>query len=178
MLLSKQILGLNLRCLIVKSHFDLKGKFILGDFSQEGSDLGKFDLVVASGVLYLMVEPVRFLEKFAQLSDGLFLWTHYFDYDFSQWHPHLLSHLSKGKWNYKDPDLFHYKGLDIKVIKQEYGETLGWSGFRGGPEDYSYWIEKQGLMLLYSQLGYQNVEAAFDDIGHQNGPSVCTFATK
>lgn len=171
-------IGAFLRCLIVKNEYSLKSKFLLGDFNELDVDTRKFDLVLASGVLYHMVEPIKFLEKFSKCANSLFLWTHYFEYDLTKWNRGLGEQIKNGKWNYRAPDIVQYKDLEIRVIKQHYGDSLGWSGFCGGPEEYSYWIEKNDLLKLLSKLGYGKIEIAFDDVKHQNGPSFCVLAQK
>lgn len=171
-------IGAFLRCLTVKNQYDLKAKFLLGDFNKLKTEKNQFDLVLASGVLYHMADPVSFLEKFSRCSDKLFLWTHYFESDLSLWNINLKEQLDNGKWNYKNPEIVRYKGVDIKIIKQQYGESLGWSGFCGGPEDYSYWIDKADLLKLLKALGYKKIDLAFDDPAHQNGPSFCVYACK
>ncbi|STO57339.1 class I SAM-dependent methyltransferase [Grimontia hollisae] len=171
-------IGAFLRCLIVKNQYSLKSKFLLGDFNKFDANGSKFDLVCASGILYHMTDPVGFLEKFSKCSKSLFLWTHYFENDLSKWNPALVSQLENGKWNYKNPDIVKYKGINVKIVKQQYGDALGWAGFCGGLEDYSYWIEKNDLLNLFSKLGYSKIDIAFDDVMHQNGPSFCVLASK
>ena len=55
---------------------------------------------------------------------------------------------------------------------------MGWTGFCGGPENYSYWIDKDDLVNLLRKLGYAKLELAFDNPSHQNGPSFCVLASK
>ena len=171
-------IGAFLRCLAVKNQFDLRAKFLLGDFNKLNTEKSQFDLVLASGVLYHMADPVSFLEKFSRCSDKLFLWTHYFESDLSLWNINLKEQLDNGKWNYKDPEVVRYKDIDVKIIRQQYGESLGWTGFCGGPEDYSYWIDKDDLLQLLKALGYRKIDLAFDEPAHQNGPSFCVYACK
>jgi len=170
--------GAFLRCLVVKNQFNLKSKFLLGDFNKLIDEESKFDLVLASGVLYHMSNPVAFLEKFSKCSERIFLWTHYFDMDLSKWNPILKEQLENGKWNHKTPEIVNYSGLDVKIVKQQYGDSLGWSGFCGGPDEYSYWIEKNDLLALLEKLGYSKIDIAFDNVAHQNGPSFCVIAQK
>jgi hypothetical protein len=170
--------GAFLRCLVVKNQFNLKSKFLLGDFNMFSTAQMKFDLVLASGVLYHMSNPVKLLEKFSQCSEKLFLWTHYFEKDLAKWNPLLTERLNNGKWNYNQPEIVNYDGLNVKIIKQQYGESLGWSGFCGGPEEYSYWIDKGDLLALLEKLGYSNIEIEFDEVDHVNGPAFCVFAQK
>lgn len=172
-------IGAFIRCLTVKNQYSLNAKFLLGDFNKLGMKENQFDLVLASGVLYHMSDPVGCLEKFSKLSDKLYLWTHYFENDLSLWNPNLQKALKRGKWNYKKPEVVNYNNVDVKMIQQKYGSVvMGWSGFCGGPEDYSYWIEKDDLLNLLGALGYTKIDIAFDDPSHRNGPSFCVYACK
>ena len=171
-------IGAFLRCLIVKNQYNLNTKFILGDFTKMVFDENQFDLVVASGVLYHMVDAIQLLEQIASYSKSLFLWTHYFEPDLKLWNPNLKNKLRQGKWNYKDPKVQEYNGLSVRIIKQHYEEALGWDGFCGGPEEYSYWIIKEDLLNLLKKLGFNKIEIAFDTPRHVNGPSFCVFAEK
>jgi len=168
-----------LRSLIVKNHYELKTKFLLGDFTKMVFDENEFDLVFASGVLYHMDDPIGFLKKISNYSKSLYLWTHYFEPDLKLWNPNLKSKLERGKWNYKEPQIENYEGLSVRTIKQNYQDALNLEGlFIGGPEEYSYWIMKDDLLKLLNKLGYKNIEIAFDEPGHQNGPCFCVFAQK
>ena len=71
------------RCLVVKETLRLdRARFHLGDFMKwlEAAP-ARYDLVVASGVLYHSHDPVRLLELICEKADAVFLWTHYFDED-------------------------------------------------------------------------------------------------
>ncbi len=72
--------GAFLRCLIMKNAFNLKTKFLLGDFLQNlHSPETVADLIYASGVLYHLVDPVDFLLRCGEISRNLFIWTFYYD---------------------------------------------------------------------------------------------------
>ena len=171
-------IGAFLRCLIVKNHYNLNTKFLLGDFTKLDFDKNQFDLVVASGVLYHMVDALGFLKQIANYSKSLFIWTHYFEPDLELWNPCLKDQLKQGKWNYKEPKVEQYNGLSVRIIKQHYQESLGWDGFCGGPEEYSYWIMKEDLLNLLKKLGFNKIDISFDTPMHQNGPAFCVFAKK
>jgi len=68
-----------LRCLVVKELVELKtAKFYLGDFNKWLENVEqRYDLVVASGVLYHMDDPIGLLERIAKRTDAFYLWTHY-----------------------------------------------------------------------------------------------------
>src|SRR5262249_8876061 len=69
-----------LRCLITKELLDIKhARFLHGSFLPwlERTEI-RYDLIVASGVLYHMSDPLRLLELIATRCDATYLWTHYF----------------------------------------------------------------------------------------------------
>ena len=170
--------GAFLRCLVTKNHFDLAAKFLLGDFEKMALPEAGFDLVLASGVLYHMKDPVQLLQSLSRAADTLFIWTHYFEPDLSLWHPALQAPLADGKWDHRTPTVVQAEGMDIRLVRQRYGEALGWSGFCGGSDVYSNWIYREDLLGLMKQLGFGRVEIAFDDLAHPNGPAFCLLCRR
>lgn len=170
--------GAFLRCLIAKNYLGLSARFLLGDFEKMDLSDKSFDLVLASGVLYHMKDPVALLDSISKASDRLFIWTHYFEPDLSKWNPVLAPLLKDGKWNYKEPDIRSFNGMDVRLVKQHYGEALGWSGFCGGSDVFSNWIYREDLLKLLGLLGYSRIEISFDDLQHRNGPAFCLYCEK
>ena len=171
-------IGAFLRCLIVKNQYNLNTKFLLGDFTKTVFDENQFDLVVASGVLYHMTDPIQFLKQISNYSKSLYLWTHYFEPDLKLWNPALKNFLEQGKWNYTKPKVEVHNGLSVRIIKQHYGNALGWDGFCGGPEEYSYWIMREDLLNFLKKLGFNKIDIGFDHPMSPNGPSFSVFAEK
>jgi SAM-dependent methyltransferase len=66
------------KCKIIKKLLGMrKAKFLQGDVrSFDFSALGKFDIVLCSGVLYHLLDPLALLQKLSKITDTLFLWTH------------------------------------------------------------------------------------------------------
>lgn len=170
--------GAFLRCLITKNYLDLKAKFLLGDFEKMDLSDRSFDMVLASGVLYHMKDPVGLLNAISKTSDNLFIWTHYFEPDLSKWNSSLSPLLQAKKWKYEEPTIERFDGVDIRMVKQHYGEALGWSGFCGGSDVFSNWIYREDLIALLGKLGFSKIEVAFDDVEHQNGPAFCLLCQK
>jgi len=171
-------IGAFMRCLVVKNQFNLKSDFLLGDFNKMSLASNEYDLVLAFGVLYHMVSPVELLKKISFTSRKLFLWTHYFEEDLGLWNSRLEKQLKQKKWDYKNPEIYQFDNFPIRIIKQKYGDEIGWSGFCGGLENYSYWIVKEDLLELLKRLGYKKIQISFDTVTHQNGPAFCVFAEK
>lgn len=170
--------GAFLRCLIVKNYLQLKSKFLLGDFEKLDLEGKQFDLVLASGVLYHMRDPINLLKALSKITDSIFLWTHYFEPNLSLWNKNLIGQLNSGKWDLDNPVIVNVHGLQVKTIKQSYRESLGWSGFCGGTDIYSNWVYREDLLSALKLFGFHKLEISFDDVSHPNGPAFCVLAQK
>lgn len=166
-----------LRCLITKNYLGMKSKFVLGDFATSFSDETNLDLVVASGVLYHMTNPVDLLQKIAAVSSRLYMWTHYYHPDLSLWDDNVRAQVGT-KWRPDMMETVRVGNLDVRIVPQSYGESLGWDGFCGGPEAHSNWVYRDDLLQLLKDLGYTNIEVTLEQTNHVNGPSFCVLAQK
>jgi hypothetical protein len=155
----------------------LKSNFILGDFTKGFGSSNKFDLVVASGVLYHMTDPIDLLKQISEVSNRVFIWTHYFEPDIEKWNSAIQSQVGL-KWKTSETKSIKFNNRYIRIVPQVYGEALGWDGFCGGPDTYSNWIYKEDIMLILSDFGYTDVKISFDQPDHPNGPSFCILATR
>ena len=70
-----------LKCLIVKDLLNTpRTRFLCGDFiAYLEEQQPRYDIVVASGVLYHMRDPVHLIDLITRTADRVYLWTHYFD---------------------------------------------------------------------------------------------------
>ncbi|MEM8792991.1 MAG: methyltransferase domain-containing protein [Pseudomonadota bacterium] len=170
--------GAFLRCLIAKNLLNMKARFLLGDFEKFDFGSERFDLLVASGVLYHLKDPGEFLKWVSQAADRLFVWTHYFEPDTDRWHPNLQKAIRKGKWETKNVITTHVDGVTVRLVRQRYGDSLGWSGFCGGTDTFSHWMFREDLLSLVERLGYRDIQVNFDQVDHQNGPAFAFFAEK
>jgi hypothetical protein len=170
--------GAFIRCLIAKNYLDLSAKFLLGDFEKMNFSGQSYDIVIASGILYHMKDPVGLLKAISKTSDKLFIWTHYFEPNLSKWNHSLAPLLQSMKWKHKEPIIERYEDMDIRMVRQDYGEALGWSGFCGGSDIFSNWVYREDLLKLLRKLGFKQIEISFEDLQHQNGPSFCLLCEK
>jgi Protein of unknown function (DUF1698) len=154
-----------LRCLVVKEVFGLRRvDFLCGDLLEYLRHTGKaFDLCLASGVLYHMPDPVEMLRLASQVCDRLFLWTHYYDAALVQANPEVAAHFPS-----KSGPPFRY----------EYGDVRDASSFCGGAERHSYWLDRATIDRLLGELGFDQLEYAFDQPDHQNGPALAVLAER
>lgn len=166
-----------LRCLTVKNLLGMSSEFLLGDFARALPAGGPWDLVVASGVLYHMVEPDRLVADLAAASDRVFLWTHYFLDDAAAWHPDAASRIGT-KWRTGEQIERRCNGVDLRLVPMLYEEALGWSGFCGGPERHSLWVRRDDLLNLLRSFGFDDIRTAFDRPDGPNGPSFAVYAAR
>lgn len=162
-----------LKCLITKEVLGYKANTLLGDFipflQKAKSDGDKYDFLLASGVLYHMVDPVGALDLFLSVANKIGIWTHFYDRD-----------VIRPKWPKKfsaTPEYIDYNGLHLEIYRQEYEKALDWSGFCGGSAPYSYWMTKDAIT---SMLGFNNFkfEILAEDMHFQNGPCMLLYVEK
>jgi hypothetical protein len=158
-----------LKCLIVKDALHLKSEFLYGDFRPylEVSPPGRFDFVLAVGVLYHMLEPLKLLHDIARVTDVFGLWTHYFD-------PHIIR--DKLRFDSK-PVIQTVEGKSAEVYRQYYLSSVGTAKFCGGSEPTSCWLTREGLLQYLNCLGFE-VQIGEDNPHHPNGPSILLFARR
>lgn len=162
------------KCLIVKELFNLKKcQFLLGDFVPYLKSLpSRYDLCVASGVLYHMKDPVELISLLAKASDSLFIWTHYFDERL----------LAAQRWSlrkrFSGACDATYEGFRHKLYKHSYGTSLKLAGFCGGNETYSHWMTSQDILAALKYFGFSRIAIDFHEPDHPNGPAFCLACRK
>ena len=162
-----------LKCLCVKELFGLnRVSFQLGDFiSFLEQNKRKFDIVVASGVLYHMADPVKLLDLISNAADKVFIWTHYFDETVITENIALAHKFTK-------METASYQGFEYRFSSQAYKEALEWNGFCGGPERTSKWLAKDSIVGFLEKAGFNDIREGFDHPGHQNGPAFAVCAQR
>lgn len=158
-----------LKCLIVKNALQLNSEFLFGDFRPylERGDIGQFDFVVAVGVLYHMLEPLKLLHDIAAVTNSFGLWTHYYE-------PAIVG--ARLQFN-PNPITQEVAGVSAEVYEQHYLLSVARPGFCGGSEPTSRWLTKNGLMQSVMHLGFE-LEIGEDNPHHPNGPSILLFAKR
>lgn len=162
-----------LKCLIIKEMLKLdRVRFLYGDFIEflKGSE-ARFDLCVASGVLYHMRNPAELIELIAQTADQVFIWTHYYDEALLRAHPTMSHRIAPAQAAVQS-------GFHHMLHRQEYGASLGWNGFCGGSAPYSHWMSRADIISCCEHFGFSSIQLCFDDTDHPNGPSLALLATK
>ncbi len=163
-----------LKCLIVKELLGLsKVKFLCGDFVSYLRDAEhKFDLCIASGVLYHMMNPVELIALLAsRCSKHVFFWTHYYNSDVIHGDPVLTK-------KFPSEEAAEHQGFKHALHRYEYLDALGWGGFCGGSTHYSHWMSRDDILRCINYFGFSNVEIGFDEPNHPNGPSFAVLASR
>jgi len=162
-----------LKCLVIKEILDLKcAHFLLGDFVEYlKQQPERFDICVASGVLYHMRNPVELLFLISQASERIFLWTHYYDAAILEEKPHIAD-------RFTEQVVVEYQGFRHSLYRQEYREALGFSGFCGGSLPFSSWMERNDIISYLKLLGFADININFDHPDHPNGPCFAIAASR
>lgn len=162
-----------LKCLVTKEINQLQRcRFLLGDFVKYlKNTVEKFDICIASGVLYHMTDPVELLSLIAKTSNSAIIWTHYYSEEIIRKSGRNLQRISQ-------PEFREFDGLKYSVHRQHYGISLFRRGFCGGPNKYSYWMPLDDVMRALKHFGFTTVETGFHEPMHQNGPAISITCLK
>lgn len=171
-----------LRCLVTRELMALDGaRFLLGEVGAyvDGAaatwdgDGPAFDLVVASGVLYHLLEPADLVAGLATLSDRVFVWTHHYDAEaLASAEDQTIQGRITGSAPKELPDgstvTYHQHGYELAHLQRS---------FCGGPADASNWLSLDDLRRVLAANGLTEQVEAFRDDHHPNGPAVAILAT-
>lgn len=160
-----------LRCLVIKEAFNLKARFLCGDFEKYMQNSPpKVDVIMACGVLYHMKDPLGLIQNICHNSDQACFWTHYYDQQVIENNNHLRQKFGK-------PENVKFMGKNIVVSRQSYLTDTDRTDFAGGMEDYSYWVSLDGLETAFDQLGF-DMKILDKQIGHPHGAGVTFTVTR
>lgn len=162
-----------LKCLIVKEFYALHhASFQLGDALEYMKATNqRFDICVASGILYHSTNPAEFIQHCCKTSDKVFVWTHYYD-------KNLVTNYAALNGKFSGERSMTNDNFNFTAYQFEYLQSLEWSGFCGGSAPYSLWIEKNTIFELFTKYGLRNIHVFFDDQTHPFGPNICFLAEK
>lgn len=163
-----------LRCLIVKNLLDLRGaRFLLGDFQKWLEASGqRYDLIVASGVLYHLADPVRLLASASACTDAIYIWTHYFD---TEQMP--IEDTRRGAFS-GEVTVRPFRGIDVRLHHRSYHGAWRDKAFCGGGHDDHTWMEKDQIIEVLKVLGFADIRVAHDTNVHPAGPNLSIFARR
>lgn len=162
-----------LKCLIAKEVVGMPAvEFVLGDFREYfEATAERWDLCVASGVLYHMRDPVKLLSQMAAHTDRLFLWTHYYEERTIKADPNL-AHRFGGR------TAAQADGFSYHLYRYNYLEALDSKRFCGGSAPYSHWLSRDAILEALKNFGFQKVAVCHETLDHPHGPSFTLLATR
>lgn len=148
-----------LKCLTVKNALNLdRCKFLLGDLSEVMPLLpGKFDICLALGILYHLEDPVSTIYRIAELSDSLFVWSHYATGDFPV-----------GPADEIYCNGYMYMGKRVTEAQKDH---------TSGVHKTAFWLFEEEFIKAVKDAGFRDVEIISKE-SHPNGPAISFFAKK
>jgi hypothetical protein len=162
-----------LKCLVVKELLDLdRCSFLAGDALSYMEDTDqRFDLCIACGILYHMVDPIRMLDLVSRCADRVVIWTHFYDAGAVAKKRRLARRLGTAQAT-------DYNGFAYHVHRHSYGLDTRIAGFCGGTEPYSHWLPRADVLRALEHFGWSDIEISFEDVGNPNGPCFALIASK
>jgi hypothetical protein len=161
-----------LKCLIIKNIFHLdRADFQCGNFvsylreSQDG-----FDIAIAAGVLYHMVNPAELIELLSRSTDRLYIWTHYYDEGIIGSNRRLAERMVEHV-------RAEHAGFVHTLHRHQYLDSLTMA-FTGGTGPYSSWMEREEILDCLRHFGFRNVRTNFEERNHPNGPCLAIVAQR
>ena len=154
-----------MKCLIVKEALGLRARFFLGDFLSYLETSGTFfDLIMASGVLYHMVNPIRLIYLLSKRTGNVFVWTHY--------------------WKEGAPaedcptQRIGYAGYECTGYRRYYGpgEELS-AGYMGGLGAWALRLPRETILDAFHHFGLSEITIHGDEEQHEGGPCMSFSAS-
>jgi hypothetical protein len=139
--------------------------------SAQSNNAGRFDVAVASGILYHLTNPVELLAQLAAHADRLFLWTRYFDDEMVKRRPKLAA-------RFAPPRLTTHAGFAHALHPYHYRSTRFGRSFSGGTASHAAWLTRDTILSALRAFGFDRIETSFEEPDHENGPAFALVATR
>ena len=161
-----------LKCLIVRDLCQLsRVDFRFGDFmTLLAREFTRYDLIVASGVLYHQTDPLACIARVAQRSDRVFLWTHYYAEDMRS--DSIRAGMFQRVAPTKDAE------FSRELFRLSYVDYLPDTKYRGGVDDHVHWLRRDDILACLRHHGLTQIEIAFDQQEHPYGPNIALLAQR
>lgn len=161
-----------LRCLVIKELRRLRdASFLLGDFTDFlEADRRRWPLIVASGVLHHVADPLRLLDLLSRRTDALFLWTHVVDDEAMPLGDQRRAAIVR-------TEARDWRGEHLDLHVRPYVETMD-PKFCGGPDNEPRWMDRSDLMKALRVLGLDDLTIAHIEPGHPAGPAMAILARR
>jgi len=161
-----------LRCLVLKEVLQLRrARFVLGDFVSFLRNCGRYDLILSSGVLYHLSNPVEAIALISRATDQVYIWSHYYDEKAIKAHPVLAHH-------FQSCTNSNYEGFEHRLHRQHYQTRLGNRAFNGGANNFSNWLSREDLIGALKFFGFNDLTIQYDRIDGPAGPNISLLAKR
>lgn len=160
-----------LKCLLTKEVTDLKSaKFLFGDFMPWlEQSTRRFDAIWASGVLYHMVDPIKFLKLLAARTDRIYLWTHFYPDGYA---PEVIE-APLAKIETREID-----GHDIAHYLRSYMGAEQNKVYCGGVYSASVWLQRSDILGILQREGFNRLQIEFEAPLSATGASFALIARR
>jgi hypothetical protein len=144
-------------------------KFLCGDVIEYLKNTAEhFDICIASGILYHMVDPIELLRLVSEKADKVMIWTHYYD----------ENNAARNKiGSFNGTATKDFRGTSYTYHRQEYGIGFEAKIYCGGTARHSSWMSKEGILSALKACGYLSIDL-IDDGDSVNGPFLLIAALK
>lgn len=163
-----------LKCLVVKELLGLRRvRFLCGDIIEyRRRDGPRFDVCLASGVLYHMQNPVELIDLLSRRCGGfLLLWTHYYDPAVIRRDRRLARKFDTGK-------AAQHGGFRHTLYPHRYRDARDKPGFCGGAAPTSSWMSREDILRALEHFGFTDLRLGSEDPGQRNGPAFTVLARR
>jgi hypothetical protein len=161
------------RCLLAKNLLGIpSAKFMLGDFRGWLKTSERYDVIIASGVLYHVPDPLYLLELMAAKTDRLYLWTHHFcDEEMP------VGDIRRGAF-IGEPYTKEWQGIKVRLWQRQYHRLTMSDDFCGGLDNDHSWMDGRDIPRVLAKLGFRDIRTGHANADGPNGPSRSFFATR
>lgn len=161
-----------LRCLITKELLKLeKAEFLLGNFVPWlATTRQTFDVVWATGVLDLVLDPLGVLDCIALRTNKVHIFTHFIPDEgpgHADWAKAIVEVQER-----------QHRGRMISHFMRSYPEASTTPRYSGGLYSTGAWLRKADILEELYCLGYKRIETAFESTHLDNGPSIAITAIR
>lgn len=159
-----------LKCLITKELLNVKNvSFLLGNFDDYIKSCKRYDFILACGVIYHCRNPVETISNLCKITDEIGIWSHYFIKDEVQ--------SRYGEKFELTPTNIEFEGNSANCYKHYYQDALDIKGFCGGGNLFTFWMDKESWINLFTRLGFK-LEILAESTNHPNGPEFTAVARR
>ena len=116
-------------------------------------------------------DPLQLIKQMSQVSDQLFIWTHYYD-------AFIINARANLRPKFRMLQDVEKDGSRYQWIEQTYDSALSWNGFYCGSAPTNRWLTRESIVSYLNARGYNRIGISFEAQDHPNGPSFAVCAQR